>query len=40
VKTRLDKAVAAGYLKVSTEQKALARLSDRLDQLVDKSFAH
>ena len=40
VKTRLDKAVAAGYLKVSTEQKMLARLSDRLDQLVDKSFAH
>ena len=40
VKTRLDKAVVAGYLKASTEQKVLARLSDRLDQLVNKSFAH
>ena len=39
-KTRLDKAVAAGYLKAATEQKLLTLLSSHLDQLVNHSFAH
>jgi hypothetical protein len=38
VKTRLDKAVAAGYLNASTEQKILTRLGQRLDALVNRSF--
>jgi ribosomal protein S4 len=40
VKTRLDKAVAAGHLKAQTEQTILTRLGKRLDTLVNHSFTH
>jgi len=40
VKARLDKAVAAGRISAQAEQRILAKLNNRLDALVNHSFAH
>ena len=38
VKTRLDKAVAAGRLSADREQAILAKLAARLDKLLNKTW--